>query len=65
MTGQTTILPCPFCGKSKVVIEQFGLKTFACSCEDTGCMVIGPEAPTREEAAAKWNACKREPVDHG
>jgi hypothetical protein len=65
--SQTTVLPCPFCGRTNVIIDQFSFdpESFAVSCEDAGCMAIGPEASTREEATKKWNACKRELADHG
>lgn len=56
----TDLLPCPFCRKSSVLIDQFGGKRpFAASCENDECMAIGPEGETREQAAQKWNGAVR------
>ena len=54
-------LPCPFCGKSFLVLEEFGDETdeddidYWVQCEYESCEVPGPHRPTEALAVAAWN----------
>jgi hypothetical protein len=58
--SETTLLPCPFCGSSHVIIDYYGSGVVCASCEEECCKVIGPEASNEREATEKWNRCKRD-----
>ncbi|MBI2308560.1 MAG: restriction alleviation protein, Lar family [Rhodocyclales bacterium] len=51
--GETTLLPCPFCGSTHVRAIEIDIAMWAVVCNP--CQTIGPAASEKADATALWN----------